>query len=134
MGQAMAKFMAITSVKGPIPADFPDRPVNPADFGLPTEDDGSRDDPLLGNIVNGTHYEHDFDALRAASTRIVIAAGIESEGEFTYRAAVAVAERLGTEPVIFPSHHGGFLGGEFGYAGEPEAFAAALREVLTEGG
>ncbi len=133
MGQAMAKFMAITSVKGPIPADFPDRPVNPADFGLPTEDDGSRDDPLLGNIVNGTHYEHDFDALRAASTRVVIAAGIESEGEFTYRAAVAVAERLGSEPVIFPSHHGGFLGGEFGYAGEPEAFAVKLREVLSEG-
>ena len=31
------------------------------------------------------------------------------------------------------SHHGGFLGGEFGYAGQPEAFARRLREVLHDG-
>jgi hypothetical protein len=135
LGPAMAKFLTLVAIKGPIPADFPDRPVNPADFGLPTEDDGSRDEPLVGqNIIAGTHYEHDFDALRAASTRIVLGAGAESEGEFAHRAGVAVAERLGTEPVIFPSHHGGFLGGEFGWPGEPEAFAATLRRVLSETG
>jgi hypothetical protein len=33
---------------------------------------------------------------------------------------------------VFPSHHGGFLGGEFGYPGQPEAFAARLREVLDK--
>jgi hypothetical protein len=60
----------------------------------------------------------------------VIGAGAESEGEMTHRAALAVAGRLGTEPVIFPSHHGGFLGGEFGWRGEPDAFAATLRDVL----
>ena len=48
------------------------------------------------------------------------------------RGAHAVAERLGTEPVIFPSDHGGFLGGEYGQTGEPDAFAAKLREVLEE--
>jgi hypothetical protein len=31
---------------------------------------------------------------------------------------------------VFPSHHGGFMGGEFGYAGQPESFARKLREVL----
>jgi pimeloyl-ACP methyl ester carboxylesterase len=135
MGSGMAKFIALTSLKGPIPADFADRPApDPAAFGLPTADDGSRDDPLLGNMISGTHYEPDFDALRAAPTRVVVAAGTESEGEMTYRAAVAVAERLGQEAVIFPSHHGGFLGGEFGQQGEPEAFAAKLREVLNEDG
>jgi hypothetical protein len=50
------------------------------------------------------------------------------------RGAYAVAERLGVEPVVFPSHHGGFMGGEYGYPGEPEAFAAKLREVLTDAG
>jgi pimeloyl-ACP methyl ester carboxylesterase len=135
MGPAMAKFMALTSLKGPIPADFADQPApDPAAFGMPTEDDGSRDDPLLSNMITGTHHELDFDALRGAATRIVVAAGVESEGEFTHRAAVAVAERLGREATIFPSHHGGFLGGEFGYAGEPEAFAAKLHEVLDEEG
>ena len=47
------------------------------------------------------------------------------------RAAVAVAERLLTEPVTFPGGHDGFLGGEYGGMGEPDAFAATLREVLT---
>jgi pimeloyl-ACP methyl ester carboxylesterase len=135
-GPAMAKFIALTSLKGPVPADFADQPPpNPADFGLPTEDDGKRDDPLLGqNIVAASHYELDFDALRAASTRIVIAAGAESEGEMAHRAALAVAERLGTEAVIFPSHHGGFLGGEFGWRGDPDAFAVTLRRVLDVNG
>jgi pimeloyl-ACP methyl ester carboxylesterase len=134
MGPAMARFLALASLKGPIPAEFAEQPgPNPADFGLPAEDDGSRDDPLLGNMISGTHYEPDFAALRTASTRIVLAAGAESEGEFTHRAALSVAERLGTEATIFPSHHGGFLGGEFGQQGEPEAFAARLHEVLPEG-
>lgn len=132
LGRAMAKFIALTSLKGPIPADFADQSPDPTDFGLPTEDDGSRDDPMVGpHIVHVTHYELDFDALRAAPTRIVIAAGAESEGAFTHRAALAVAERLGTEPAIFPSHHAGFIGGEFGMQGDPDAFAATLRRVLV---
>jgi pimeloyl-ACP methyl ester carboxylesterase len=132
MGAGMAKFMALTSHKGEIPADWTDQPdADPAMFGLPTGDDGSRDDPLMGQtILSITSCQPDFDALRAASTRIVLAAGAQSEGEMAHRGALAVAERLGTEPVIFPSHHGGFLGGEHGWAGEPEAFAAKLREVL----
>jgi pimeloyl-ACP methyl ester carboxylesterase len=135
IGPAMAKFIALTSLRGEVPADFADRPVNPADLGLPTEDDGSRDDPLLGqNIMTCTHYQPDFDALRAASTRIVLGAGAESEGELAHRAALAVAQRLGTKAVTFPSHHGGFLGGEFGWAGDPDAFAVTLRQVLTEEG
>jgi pimeloyl-ACP methyl ester carboxylesterase len=130
-GPAMAKFLVLSSLKGPIPADFAELPApSPAEFGLPTEDDGSRDDPLLGENNGTTGHVHDFGALRAASTRIVIGAGAESEGEMTHRAALAVAERLGTEPVIFPSHHGGFLGGEFGWRGEPDAFAATLRDLL----
>ena len=47
------------------------------------------------------------------------------------RGAFAVAERLGTKPVPFPGGHDGFLGGEYGQTGEPDAFAAKLREVLT---
>jgi pimeloyl-ACP methyl ester carboxylesterase len=134
IGPAMAKFIALTSLRGAIPADFADRPVNPAELGLPTEDDGSRDDPLVGqNIMTCTHYKHDFDALRAASTRIVVGVGAESEGELAYRAGVAVAERLGTNAVTFPSHHAGFLGGEFGMKGDPDAFAVTLRQTLTEG-
>jgi hypothetical protein len=49
----------------------------------------------------------------------------------TSRGAFAVAERLGVKPVLFPSGHGGFLGGEHGQPGQPDAFAAKLREVLV---
>jgi hypothetical protein len=45
---------------------------------------------------------------------------------------VATAKLLGQQATVFPSHHGGFLGGEFGYAGQPEAFAGKLREVLDD--
>ncbi|MBB2910669.1 pimeloyl-ACP methyl ester carboxylesterase [Streptosporangium becharense] len=133
-GPAMVKFIAITSLRGEVPADFADRPVqDPGAFGLPAEDDGSRDDALFGqNLTTCTHYEHDFDALRGASTRIVIGVGAESEETMAYRAGVAVAERLGVKPVIFPSHHGGFLDGEFGVKGDPDAFAVTLRQVLAE--
>lgn len=78
-----------------------------------------------------SHYQPDFDALRAASTRIMIAAGAESEGELANRAAVAVAERLGTTPVTFPSDHAGFLGGGYGRTGDPDALASTLRQVLA---
>jgi pimeloyl-ACP methyl ester carboxylesterase len=129
-GPAMAKFIAFTSVRGPTPPDFPNHAPNPADVGLPTEDDGSRDHPLLGpHMVYVSRYEPDFNSLRGASTRIVVAGGAESEGTFPHRAALAVAERLGSEAVIFPSHHGGF-----GQQGDPDAFAATLRRVLTDVG
>ena len=133
-GAGMAHFIAVVSHQGEFPEDFAQRPApDPALFGMPTEDDGSRTDPLMGqNVVTGTHYELDVDALRAASTRIVMAAGVESEGIMTSRATFALAERLGTKPVIFPSGHGGFLGDEYGQSGQPDAFAAKLREVLSE--
>jgi pimeloyl-ACP methyl ester carboxylesterase len=132
-GAGMAQFIAVSSHQGPFTAEIADQPApDPAMFGLPTEDDGSRTDPLLGqNLVTCTHYQPDFDALGSASTRIVLAAGEESEGQLTSRGAFAVAERLGTKPVSFPSHHGGFLGDEYGQTGKPDAFAAKLREVLA---
>jgi len=132
-GPAMAKFIAIVMNTGPVPADFAGQPADPAMFGLPTEDDGSRDDVLLGqNLVTNLHYQPDIDALRDASTRLVVVAGAESEGELSHRGAEALAERLGTKAVTFPSDHGGFLGGEYGQSGDPAAFAAALRKVLDQ--
>jgi pimeloyl-ACP methyl ester carboxylesterase len=131
-GPAMAKFIMLVGIEGPIPADFADRQLNPTDFGLPTEDDGSRNDPLVGqNIISGNYYRQDSDALRAASTRVVVAVGAESGETLAARAGSAVAERLGTKVVTFPSHHAGFLGGEYGQRGDPNAFATTLREVLT---
>jgi pimeloyl-ACP methyl ester carboxylesterase len=133
-GAGMAQFIVAVGHKGPFGPDDANQPApDPAMFGLPAEDDGNRSDPLLGqNIISCTHFEPDFEALRAAPTRIVMAAGAESDGEMAHRGAVAVAERLGRTPVSFPSGHRGFLGGEYGQPGDPDAFAAKLREVLTQ--
>jgi pimeloyl-ACP methyl ester carboxylesterase len=133
VGPAMAKFIGLVSYEGQLPDGYADQPgPDPAMFGLPAEDDGSRDDPLVGhNIVTCNAYRHDFDALRKAPTRIVIGVGAKSAQGVAGRGGTAVAERLGIAPVTFPGDHGGFLGGEYGQTGEPDAFAATLREVIT---
>jgi pimeloyl-ACP methyl ester carboxylesterase len=131
MGQAMAKFLVLVSYDGELPDGYEYPPVDPAQFGLPTEDDGSRDDAVLGqNLRNCTGYQPDLDALRAAGTRIVMARGEASGQTMAARGADAVAAAIGSEPVAFPGDHGGFLGGEYGMHGEPDAFANRLREVL----
>jgi pimeloyl-ACP methyl ester carboxylesterase len=133
-GAGMARFIGVVSHRGPFGPDYASQPApDPALFGMPTEDNGDRTDPLLGqNIISCTHFEPDFDALRAAPTRIVMAAGAKSEGQTAYRGAIAAAERLGQQPVFFPGDHGGFLGGEYGQTGDPDAFAAQLRQVLAD--
>ena len=131
-GAGMAAFLAMTSWSGEFTDEyFEQPPADPEAFGLPTEDDGSRDDPLLSERSAAViTYSPDAAALAAAPTRVVIAVGEESAGTLTARTALATAEALGQQAVVFPSHHGGFAGGEFGMAGQPEAFAGRLREVL----
>ncbi|MGX1115100.1 pimeloyl-ACP methyl ester carboxylesterase [Streptomyces ambofaciens] len=131
-GAGMAAFVAMTSWKGEFTDAYFEQPeADPAAFGLPTEDDGSRDDPLLSDRSWAvSSYRPDADLLAAAPTRIVIAVGEESEDLQTGRTSVATAELLGQRVSVFPSHHGGFCDGEFGYPGKPDEFAHRLREVL----
>lgn len=133
-GAGMAAFIAMTSWREEYTgAYFAQPPVDPAQFGLPAEDDGTRDDPVLSDRSWGiSDYRPDFAALAAAPARVVLAVGEESTGTCPARAAVVAAERLGQRPAVFPSHHGGFVGGDSGYAGQPEAFARKLREVLEQ--
>ena len=131
-GAGMAAFIAMTSWQGEFTDDYFAQPTpDPAQFGMPTADDGNRGDPLLSDRSWAvTSYHPDVVALTAAPTRIVIAVGEETGNTFTGRTTAATAELLGRQVIVFPSHHGGFLGGESGYAGQPAAFARRLREVL----
>jgi pimeloyl-ACP methyl ester carboxylesterase len=130
----MAAFIAMTSWEGEFTDEYFAQPAaDPALFGMPTDDDGSRDDPLLSDRSDAvSSYRPDIEALVAAPTRVVIAVGEETGDRFTGRASVATAELLGQQATVFPSHHGGFLGGEHGYPGQPEAFARKLRAVLDD--
>jgi pimeloyl-ACP methyl ester carboxylesterase len=136
-GVGMAHFIAIVSHFGPFtPEVVATPPPDPAMFGMPADDDGTRTDLMLEHNMRWlTTFEPDFDAIRRAPTRLVLARGEESggaeDGILASRGAYAAAERLGSEVAVFPGGHGGFMGGEYGQPpGQPEAFAARLREVL----
>jgi pimeloyl-ACP methyl ester carboxylesterase len=134
-GAGMAAFIALTSWTGEFTDGYLARPApDPAQFGLPTHDDGRRDDPLLSGTANAiTSYRPDLEALKSSTTRVVIGVGVESREVLTGRVAPVLARALRRPLTEFPSHHGGFLGGEHGYAGQPEAFAARLHAVLDDG-
>jgi pimeloyl-ACP methyl ester carboxylesterase len=70
-----------------------------------------------------TSYAPDYGALQGASSRVVVGVGEDSVGQVTYETAVALAERLGSEPVAFPGDH-------IGMATLPEEFAEKLHDVL----
>ncbi len=134
-GAGMAHFIAMTSHDGPYPDGWADQTApDPALFGMPSEDDGSRDDPLLSQDESGVpNHRLDVDAIAAASTRVVIAAGAATGNALTARTSAGLAEMLGTDLVAFPGDHGGFMGGEYGQpAGVPDAFATRLRQTLDD--
>jgi len=132
-GPAMAKFIQVVMHQGLLPDDYLDRPApDPTQFGLPTEDDGSRDDLLLSGNLAMPPFTPDAAALRESSVRIVPAIGARGEGELARRGGEAVARLLGVEPVIFPGDHGGFAANQWSPDNDPAAFAARLREVLAE--
>jgi clorobiocin/coumermycin A biosynthesis protein CloN7/CouN7 len=113
---AMGRFLVFIGIAPPEAAGHP--------LPLPPEhvrDGGFFLRAMLRSIAPATP---DLAALRTTPTRIVVAAGETSKGQLANRTAVALAERLGVEPALFPGDHGGF-------AGEPEAFATRLREILS---
>lgn len=67
--------------------------------------------------------EYAPDILLLRSRPVTVAVGEESEGQLAYRGAVALAERLGKNPVTFPGGHGGV-------DSHPEAFARRLDGVF----
>ncbi len=77
---------------------------------------------LAHEITSIGGYVPDVDALKASPTRIVVAGGKTSGEQGAYRAAVALADRLGGELTYFEGGHGG--------AGAEDAFAGRLHEVL----
>ena len=134
-GPAMAKFIQLVMHSGPLPADYLDQPApDPVEFGLPTEDDGSRDDPLLSRNLAMPPFEPDAEAVRASSVRIVPAIGALGEGRMARRGGEALARLLGVDPVVFPGDHGGFVANEVVTRQRPgrvrrEASRGARREL-----
>ena len=69
-------------------------------------------------------YEPKVATLRKGKPRVVIGLGEQSKGQPIYEMGTAVAEKLGTEPVIFPGDH-------MGFEGDAEAFVETLEKALN---
>ncbi|MGF0115052.1 alpha/beta fold hydrolase [Promicromonospora sp. Marseille-Q5078] len=132
-GPAMAKFIQVSMQDAPLTEDYLSQPApDPAAFGLPTEDDGSRGDLLLGgNMRSLPWFEPDLDALRRTTVRLVPAVGEAGPGTMPRRGGEALAAALGVETVVFPGDHGGFEASDWSPDNDPAAFAARLRDVLA---
>ena len=120
--KAMVKFMAHAGLFGE-PSEQADAPR-----WEPSPEQMARmraaNDVFLAHLIRPTtRYRPDIEALRAASTRIVVAAGATSTGQLANRTAMALADRLGTPVAEFPGDHGGFLF-------LPEQSGRALDQVL----
>ncbi|MEU6716829.1 alpha/beta hydrolase [Nonomuraea sp. NPDC046802] len=105
--------------------------------GFPEGDEGPHAEPseqamadsarFFAHELRGTsRYVPDVAALKAGSARVVVGVGEDSKALVTYRTSEALADLLGTQPVVFPGDHGGFIG-------RPKEFAQTLRQVLRNG-
>jgi pimeloyl-ACP methyl ester carboxylesterase len=122
IGLAMQKFMVQTRIKrGPPPA--PQGEPTPEMREAMAKMQRNMDFWLGHSFAGVAAYEPDFAALKAGSSRIVPAVGNESRGELAHEGGLGLAERLGTEAVVFPGAHGGF-------ESHADEFAARLRQVL----
>ncbi|MFD4957999.1 alpha/beta fold hydrolase [Microbacterium sp. NPDC058389] len=129
-GAAMAKFIPLVMFDGALPEDYLAQPAPaPEMFGMSSEDDGRRTNPLLRNMPATVDYRIDVDALKALGDRLVLAAGVESGDTFAAHGARSVAEAIDRPVAEFPSHHAGFTDVP-GQPGDPAGFAARLREVV----
>lgn len=93
---------------------------------LPEANDNT--DFFLAHVMRPfTRFVPDFAALAPLAGRVVVAGGEDSRTHDVHRPAVALAERLGKELVMFP-------GGHVGYAKWPDEFGLLLRTVLAGSG
>ncbi|MDB5479172.1 MAG: alpha/beta hydrolase [Caulobacteraceae bacterium] len=124
VGPAMQRFMAMAGMGGgsrdaASPSDLP------LEAGETFARIGKNMDYFLAHgLMPISLFVPDVDALRAGPTRVVVGVGETSGGQLAHRTAVALAGRLGTQPVTFPGDHGG-------YGSHPGAFAESLHRVFS---
>ncbi len=122
---AMQKFLANAGLEGGQPSSEAGPHVEPSPDVLEAmaRMQANVEFFLAHMLLPISTYVPDVATLRTVPTRIVIGVGDASRGQVAHRSGVAVAERLGTTPVVFAGGHGGFQS-------DPGPFAEKLDEVL----
>ena len=128
---AMGVFGAAVEVGGPKYSEEmqqqSDEPPPPEAQEMMTRMMGNFESFIAHEVRQFGAYVPDIDALKAAPTRIVSAAGETSGEQAARRSAIALAERLGIPATPLPGAHGG-------WGSDPQEFADRLRAVLQGAG
>ena len=118
---AIKKFMATAGLD-----DAPPPPPPTPEAAETLTSMNSNMDYFFGHgIIPLTQYMPDVTTLRSGKPKVIIAIGEKSAGQVTYRTGQALAEKLGTKPIIFPGAH-------MGYTVDTVAFADVLRQTLNK--
>lgn len=123
---AMQKFMAMAGLDEDGAEEAPQSPPPPEALETFGRINGNVGHFLAHGLMPLSQYQPDVDALRAGSPRIVIGVGEETAGQIAHRTGVALAEKLGTEPLHFPGDHSG-------YRQHAENFAKILHQTFAQG-
>ena len=116
---AMGKFFAdngLTEAAGEAPPPDAPTPEGAETFARVS---GNFEYWLAHGVRPLSFYRPDVEALRAGNPRVVVGIGEQSAGQPIERMAMALADKLGTEPVRFPGDH-------MGFETHTDAFAATL--------
>jgi pimeloyl-ACP methyl ester carboxylesterase len=111
------KFMKIANL------DLPDEVVEMMAGGTPSPQEAADEAFQYQRMYRATiGWTPDVGRLRTGPARVLVGLGEQSAGELCDRTSRTLAGLLGTEPAVFP-------GGHVGFAENPAAFHARLREL-----
>lgn len=121
-GGAEAAFMAFLEVSGmgaePEGEAPPQSPEDEETFGRIM---GNMDYFFAHGMRPLSEYGPDVEALSAMPGKVMVGLGATSEGSTAHATGLALAGRLGVEPVIFPGDHVGYTNDAANFAGVLEA-------------
>ena len=103
----------------------------PPEF-LPTPEEAETFERVSGNfeywLADGmiplSLYRPDVEALRTGTPRVVVGIGEQSAGQIIHDMGMALARKLGTDPVSFPGDH-------MGFGPHAESFAETLDRAIS---
>jgi pimeloyl-ACP methyl ester carboxylesterase len=103
IGAAMQKFMAMAGLDNAPPSDMPPEVLEM--FG---RIERNFEYFIAHGLMPLALYRPDVNALRSGRVRVVVAVGEATVGQLAWRTGVALAQKLGSQPVTFPGDHAGY--------------------------
>ncbi|UGX87095.1 alpha/beta fold hydrolase [Phyllobacterium meliloti] len=121
---AMQKFMAMAGLDEHSEDEEQQAPPPPEALETFERINGNMDYFLAHGLMPLSLYQPEIETLRTGKPDVIVGVGEQTVGEIANRTGVALAEKLGTQPMQFPGDHGG-------YGPHAEAFAKTLHAAFA---